>query len=69
MSAPFEISDRLMPKDDAPPDISAVDPHCVEDLVNRFIAAKQDALFLAPDAYYRSTEPMPSTARLTSSTA
>jgi hypothetical protein len=44
-----------MPADDAPPDTSAVDPHRVEDLVNRFIAGKQDALFTAPDAYYRST--------------
>ncbi|HEY4171326.1 MAG TPA: hypothetical protein VGM96_31330 [Reyranella sp.] len=55
MSVPFEIPDWLMPKDDAPPDTSSVDPHRVEDLVNRFIAAKRDALFLAPDAYYRST--------------
>jgi len=38
-----------------PSDTSVVDPHRVEDLVNRFIAGEQDALFLAPDAYYRST--------------
>jgi hypothetical protein len=56
MSVPFEIPDWLMPTDDpSPPDTSIVDPHRVEDLVNRFIAGKQDALFTAPDAYYRTT--------------
>jgi hypothetical protein len=56
MSVPFEIPDWLIPTDDPPtPDTSSIDPHRVEDLVNRFIAAKQDALFLAPDAYYRTT--------------
>lgn len=56
MSVPFEIPGWLIPTDDPPtPDTSGVDLHRVEDLVNRFIAAKQDALFLAPDAYYRST--------------
>ncbi len=55
MSAPFEIPDWLIPNDPQPgPDAAAADPHRVEDLVNRFIAGKQDALFLAPDAYYRS---------------
>jgi hypothetical protein len=44
-----------MPKDDPSPDTSAVDPHRVEDLVNRSIAGKQNALFDAPDAYYRTT--------------
>jgi hypothetical protein len=55
MSVPFEIPDWLMPADSGPPDTSAVDPHRVEDLVNRFIAAKQDVLFTTPDAYYRTT--------------
>ena len=55
MSVPFEIPDWLIPTDDPPPDTSAVDPHRVEDLVNRFIAGKQDALFTGPDAYYRTT--------------
>lgn len=44
-----------MPAASGPPDTSDVDPHRVEDLVNRFIAAKQDALFTAPDAYYRTS--------------
>src|SRR5690242_4896702 len=34
---------------------SPVDPHRVGDLVNGFITAKQDALFDAPDAFYRQT--------------
>jgi len=55
MSVPFEIPDWLIPTDDPPPDTSAVDPHRVEDLVNRFIAGKQDALFTGPDAHYRTT--------------
>src|SRR6185312_17496885 len=38
----------------APPPPPPVDDHRVEDLVNGFIAAKQDALFEAPDAYYRT---------------
>src|SRR6185437_9234203 len=57
VSVPFEIPDWLLDASasQAPPDTSGVDPHRVEDLVNRFIAAKQDALFTAPDAYYRTT--------------
>ena len=55
MSVPFEIPDWLMPAASGPPDASDVDPHLVEDLVNRFIAGKQDALFTAPDAYYHTT--------------
>jgi hypothetical protein len=50
VSVPFEILDAP-----AAPDTAAVDPHRVEALVNRFIAGKHDALFLAPDAYYRTT--------------
>ena len=37
----------------APPPPLPVDDHRVESLVNNFIAGKQDALFDAPDAYYR----------------
>src|SRR5690242_666664 len=38
-----------------PPPPPPVDPHRVGDLVNGFIAAKHDALFDAPDAFYRQT--------------
>jgi hypothetical protein len=57
MSVPFEIPDWLMPTDppQAPSDTADVDPHRIEDLVNRFIAGKQEALFTGPDAYYRTT--------------
>lgn len=56
MSAEFVIPDWMVPADPPPqPDFSNVDPHRVEDLVNRFIAAKQHALFTAPDAYFRTT--------------
>jgi hypothetical protein len=55
MSVRFEIPEWLMPAAPPPPDTSTVDPHRIEGLVNRFIAAKQDALFIAPDAYYRQT--------------
>lgn len=56
MSAEFVIPDWMAPADgpSAPPPQTPIDDHRVEDLVNRFIAAKQDALFEAPDAYYRS---------------
>jgi hypothetical protein len=53
MSVPFEIPGGLAPAE--PTDTTDIDPHRVEALVNRFIAGKQDALFLAPDAYYRTT--------------
>src|SRR5262249_58896749 len=51
MSAEFIIPDwlRREPTPPSPP----VDPHRVESLVNRFIAAKQHMLFDAPDAFYR----------------
>jgi hypothetical protein len=56
VSVPFEIPDWLVDTSPPqPPDTADVDPHRVEDLVNRFIAGKQDALFTAPDAYYRTT--------------
>jgi hypothetical protein len=54
MSAEFVIPDWMVPADAPPPPPSPVDDHRVEALVNRFIAAKQDALFTGPDAYYRS---------------
>src|SRR5260370_11478116 len=38
-----------------PPEVPEVDPHRIEGLVNGFIAAKQDVLFAAPDAFYRRT--------------
>jgi hypothetical protein len=56
MSAEFIIPDWMTPAEPPPqsqPDTADVDPHRVEALVNRFIAAKQDALFAAPNAYYR----------------
>jgi hypothetical protein len=51
MSIRFEIPDWL-PREPAPPP-PPVDDHRVEGLVNRFIAGKQQALFIAPDAFYR----------------
>jgi hypothetical protein len=50
MSTPFEIPSWLVAKPPSPP----VDDHRVEGLVNGFIAGKQDALFDAPDACYRT---------------
>ena len=52
MSTSFEIPEWLVAQS-APPPPPPVDDHRVEGLVNGFIAAKQDALFDAPDAYYR----------------
>jgi hypothetical protein len=48
----FEIPEWLVAQS-VPPPLPPVDDHRVEDLVNGFIAGKQDALFDAPDAYYR----------------
>jgi hypothetical protein len=48
----FEIPKWLVAQS-VPPPLPPVDDHRVEDLVNGFIAGKQDALFDAPDAYYR----------------
>src|SRR5690349_13347448 len=50
MSTAFEIPEWLI---QAAPPPTPVDDHRVEALVNRFIAGKQEALFTAPDAYYR----------------
>ncbi len=50
MSTAFEIPEWLLPPPTPP---TPVDDHRVEALVNRFIAGKQEALFTAPDAYYR----------------
>src|SRR5690349_24332585 len=52
MSVRFEIPEWLVAQS-APPPSPPVDDHRVESLVNGFIAGKQDALFDAPDAYYR----------------
>ena len=54
MSTTFEIPEWLIEQSDPPP-LPPVDDHRVESLVNGFIAGKQDALFEAPDAYYRTT--------------
>ena len=57
MSAPFAVPDWMVapvPTPTPPRPIDA-DPHRVEALVNRFIAGKHEALFTAPDAYYRTT--------------
>jgi Transglycosylase SLT domain len=51
MSTRFEIPEWL-PQQPEPP-LPPVDGHRVEGLVNRFITAKQEALFTAPDAFYR----------------
>jgi hypothetical protein len=51
MSIQFEYPDWL-PREPIPTP-PPVDDHHVEGLVNRFIAAKQEALFAAPDAFYR----------------
>jgi hypothetical protein len=53
MAVPFEIPEWLVAQS-APPPLPPVDDHRVEGLVNGFIAGKQDALFEAPDAYYRT---------------
>jgi hypothetical protein len=53
MAVPFEIPDWLLPEPSSSPP-PPVDDHRVEGLDNGFIAGKQDALFDAPDAYYRS---------------
>ena len=52
MAVPFEIPEWLVAQS-APPPLPPVDDHRIEGLVNGFIAGKQDALFEAPDAYYR----------------
>jgi hypothetical protein len=51
MSTAFEFPEWLSQA--PPPSTSPVDDHRVEALVNRFIAGKQEALFTAPDAFYR----------------
>jgi hypothetical protein len=54
MSAEFVIPEWMTPAEPPPqPDTADVDPYRVEALVNRFIAAKQDALFTGRDAYFR----------------
>src|SRR3954452_9562077 len=51
MSTVFQFPEWLL---QAPsPTTAPADDHRVEGLVNRFIAGKQEALFTAPDAFYR----------------
>ncbi|HEY4169911.1 MAG TPA: hypothetical protein VGM96_24180 [Reyranella sp.] len=50
MSTAFQIPEWLF---QAAPPPTPVDDHRVEALVNHFIAGKQEALFTAPDAFYR----------------
>ncbi|MBN9086317.1 MAG: hypothetical protein J0J01_05375 [Reyranella sp.] len=52
MSTRFEIPEWL-PEEPAPA-LPPVDDHRLEGLINRFIAGKQEALFTAPDAFYRA---------------
>jgi hypothetical protein len=51
MSTAFQIPEWLLtaPAPPAPP----ADDHRIEEMVNHFIAGKQEALFTAPDAFYR----------------
>src|SRR3954471_3430873 len=51
MSTAFQLPEWLPVAE--PPPSPPVDDHRVEGLVNRFIAGKQEALFTAPDAFYR----------------
>jgi hypothetical protein len=51
MSARFVIPEWLGEQSASP--LPPVDDHRVESLVDRFIAGKQEALFIAPDAFYR----------------
>ncbi|HEY2873962.1 MAG TPA: hypothetical protein VGJ56_18700 [Reyranella sp.] len=50
MSTAFEIPEWLLT---APPPAPSADDHRIEGMVNHFIAGKQEALFTAPDAFYR----------------
>ena len=52
MGTPFQIPEWLF-QSSPPPPPEPVDDHRLEGLVNRFIAGKQEALFTAPDAFYR----------------
>jgi hypothetical protein len=50
MSTAFQIPEWLLT---APPPAPPADDHRIEGMVNHFIAGKQEALFTAPDAFYR----------------
>ena len=50
MSTAFQIPEWLLT---APPPAPPADDHRIEEMVNHFIAGKQEALFTAPDAFYR----------------
>lgn len=52
MSTAFQFPEWF-PSAEPPPPPPPVDDHRIEALVNRFIAGKQEALFTAPDAFYR----------------
>jgi hypothetical protein len=52
MSSRFIFPDEWL-SEPTPQPLPEVDDHRVEGLVNRFIAGKQEALHLAPDAFYR----------------
>jgi hypothetical protein len=54
MSLEFDFPAEWSTTPAPPPAPPEADYPRVEGLVNRFIAAKQDALFNAPDAYYRT---------------
>ena len=51
MSTAFEIPEWLLSA--PPPPAPPADDHRIEEMVNHFIAGKQEALFTAPDAFYR----------------
>jgi hypothetical protein len=52
MSTAFQFPEWFPTAEPSPP-LPPVDDHRIEALVNRFIAGKQEALFTAPDAFYR----------------
>ena len=51
MSTEFQIPEWLLSA--PPPPAPPADDHRIEGMVNHFIAGKQEALFTAPDAFYR----------------
>jgi hypothetical protein len=51
MSTAFQIPEWLLSA--PPPPAPPADDHRIEGMVNHFIAGKQEALFTAPDAFYR----------------
>jgi hypothetical protein len=51
----FDVKFPVWAPTPEPPPPPEADPHRIEAMVNDFIAAKQDALFDAPEAFYRRT--------------